>query len=86
MRPRRGSRIEVGVSYVLDASAFPDTSASNYPFDPADVLVAAFFVLEENPSGQEIYEGIGVLRAVPEPSLACLVAVGALLAAGTRRR
>jgi hypothetical protein len=81
-----GGRIEVGVSYLLDASAFSDSLPSNYPFDPAAVRVALFFVFEENSSGQAIFDGIGRLRPLPEPSFAGWVVGCALLWVGIRAR
>ena len=81
-----GGRLEVGVSYLLDASAFSDGAASNYPFDPSDLRVALFFIHEEDGVGQDVYDGIGLLTTVPEPSVAALLAIGALGALPIRRR
>ncbi|HEU4430890.1 MAG TPA: hypothetical protein VFT98_19180 [Myxococcota bacterium] len=79
-----GGRIEVGVSYLLDAGAFADTSPGNYPFDPADLRAAWFFILEEEYDGLDIYEGLGALQSVPEPALAALLAIAALVLGGAR--
>lgn len=80
-----GGRIEIGVSYILDAGAFSDTSPGNYPFDPADVRAAGFFILEENSTGQDIYEGIGQLVAEPSAAGLALCAALALALRGSRR-
>lgn len=76
-----GGRIEVGVSYLLDASAFADGSASNYPFDPADLRVALFFIHEEDDAGLDLYDGIGLLTTVPEASVVALLASGGFVLA-----
>jgi hypothetical protein len=80
-----GGRIEVGVSYILDAGAFADEASSNYPFDPADVRAAVFFIFEEDASSEALFEGFGLLQAVPEPAptgMACcaVLALAALRA------
>lgn len=54
-----GGRIEIGLYYLLDSSAFSNGEISNYPFDLAFVEESLFFILEENSSGQEIYSGSG---------------------------
>lgn len=55
----KGQRLEVGVSYLLNGAAFPDDSLSNYPFNNADVRIALFFILEENPI-DDVYDALGV--------------------------
>lgn len=50
-----GGRIEVGLSYVLDPGAFSSTDPGNYPFDPNDVLMELFFIVEEDDADAEIY-------------------------------
>lgn len=79
-----GGRIEIGVSYLLDAGAFADSSSSNYPFDPADLRLAAFFIFEEDGTSQAIYESVGLLP-VPEPAMA-LAGCAAVLAFVPARR
>ncbi len=83
-----GGRIEVGVTFLLDASAFADSSPSNYPFDPADVRVALFFIFEEDAAGDAVYEAFGLLPQVPEPApaLLALVAGAVLVSARCARR
>ncbi|MCP4935901.1 MAG: hypothetical protein GY927_17250 [bacterium] len=67
-----GGRIEVGLSYILDSNSFNNTNPSNYPFDPTDVEVALFFVLEENSSGIDIYSAGGLINPIPLPAAAWL--------------
>lgn len=92
-----GGRIEVGLSFVLDPAAF---DSAIYPFDPANLLLAVFFILEEDSSGTDIYSGIGPLKSVtlrpfsssgsaaPLPGTAWLLCFGLLAAIPTwyRRR
>lgn len=73
-----GGRIEVGLSYILDKNAFSDESLSNYPFDPSDVLLALFFIAEENSSGDDIYSAVGQINAVPLPATIWLFGAGIL--------
>lgn len=84
-----GGRIEVGLSYVFSADTFANTDPGNYPFDPSDVLLALFFILEEAPGGTDIYSGLGPLSAsqvVPLPAAAWLLGAGLLFLAGFGRR
>ena len=60
-----GGRIEVGLSYIFDASTFIDDSPANYPFDPNDVLLALFFIFEEDATGGDVYSGVGKLDVSP---------------------
>jgi hypothetical protein len=60
-----GGRIEIGLSFVLDAQAFDDASPENYPPDPADVILSVFFIVEFDDQDQEIYAGVGVLDSYP---------------------
>jgi hypothetical protein len=63
-----GGRIEIGLSYILDPSAFSDTDTNNYPFNPDDVELALFFILEEDSSGSDIYSAGGQISSVPLPA------------------
>lgn len=63
-------RIEVGISYLFDSSTFADESLGNYPFDPNDVLLTAYFIFEEDAVGETLYDAIGVVTAVPVPAAA----------------
>jgi len=57
-----GGRVEVGLSYIFAASTFSDTSLSNYPFDPNDVLLDLFFIYEEDVTGGDIYSAMGQIN------------------------
>jgi hypothetical protein len=83
-----GGRIEIGLSYVLDPTAFSGSGAGAYPFDPADLYVAVFFIFEESALGEEIYSAMGNLEPVPLPPSLGLLVTGFLasLAAARRRR
>jgi hypothetical protein len=82
-----GGRIEVGVSYIFDAGTFPNSDNSNYPFDPNDVQLALFFVVEEDSGGLHIYEGYGRITVVPLPASLWLLFVGfAALSTLVRRK
>jgi hypothetical protein len=48
-------RIEVGLSYILDGNAFANTDSNNYPFNPDDLLLSLFFILEEDSSSENHY-------------------------------
>jgi len=63
-----GGRIEIGLSFLLDPNSFSNTDPSNYPFNPADLEVALFFILEENSSGVDIYSAGGQISFVPLPA------------------
>lgn len=59
-----GGRIEVGLSYILNPSAFINDDPSNYPFNQNDLLLSLFFILEEDASGtNDIYDVVGALDA-----------------------
>ena len=82
-------RIEVGLSFVFDASTFPDSSPSNYPFDPNDLLFTLFFLVEED-GNNDVYNALGLvddLRLPPRngaggPNVIPLPAGGLLLISG----
>jgi hypothetical protein len=57
-----GGRIEIGLSYIFDASIFSDDSLSNYPFDPNDLDLALFFIAEFDTLGKEIYSAVGLIN------------------------
>lgn len=78
-----GGRIEIGLSYVLDPAAFSGTGA--YPFDPADLYVAVFFIFEENALGEEIYSAMGNLEPVPLPATLGLLVSGFLASLAAAR-
>lgn len=83
-----GGRLEAGVSYVLDPAAFSSGGAGAYPFDPADLYLAVFFIFEENSQGDDIFGAIGRIDPVPLPATVWLLVTGfaASLAAARRRR
>lgn len=81
-----GGRIEVGLSYLFDASTFSDESPDNYPFDPSDVLLELFFILEENGIGEDVYSGLGKLNPVPLPASSWLFGTGIVFLVGLMRR
>ena len=56
-----GGRIEVGLSYILAGNAFANTDPGNYPFNPEDLILALFFIVEENISGVTIFDAVGQL-------------------------
>ncbi len=80
-----GGRIEIGVSYIFDGATFDDASLGNYPFDPNDVMLALFFITEENSLGRTSYAAVGALHPVPLPATAWLLGSG-LLALFARAR
>ncbi|MEN8803363.1 MAG: hypothetical protein ABF297_15445 [Thiogranum sp.] len=81
-----GGRIEVGLSYILDPNAFANTDTSNYPFNPGDVELALFFILEEDADGLDIYSAGGQINPVPVPAAVYLFASGLLGLIGVSRR
>lgn len=58
-----GSRIEAGLTYFLNGSAFNNESQANYPFDQADVLLSTFFILED--AGTDLFDGSGLVLDLP---------------------
>jgi hypothetical protein len=81
-----GGRIEVGVSYLFDANTFSNEDVSNYPFDSNDVLLALFFILEEDGIGNDIYSAVGRIEVVPLPAAAGLFGVSMGMLGFVRRR
>lgn len=81
-------RLEVGLSYVLHSDAFPNDDLSNYPFSPSDVLLGAYFLVEEDIELGLVYDGIGRndLAIIPVPAAAWLFASGLALLGWFRRR
>ena len=71
-----GGRIEIGLSYILDSNSFFNTDLSNYPFDPANVEVALFFIFEEDSTGTEVYSAGGPISSVPLPASIWLLGSG----------
>ena len=69
-----GGRIEIGLSYILDSNSFSNTDLSNYPFDPANVEVALFFIFEEDSTGTDVYSAAG--PTVPLPASIWLLGSG----------
>ena len=80
-----GGRIEVGLSYILDAASFDNEDPGNYPFDSVDVLATLFFIVEDNALGDEIYNVVGLVTPVPLPAGIVLFS-GALFSLGFCRR
>jgi hypothetical protein len=56
-----GGRIEIGLSYVFDQGTFSNESLDNYPFDPNDVLLGLFFIVEEDAGSGVVYSAVGKL-------------------------
>ena len=81
-----GGRIEVGLSWLLSASAFPDEDIGNYPFDPADVILNVFFIVEQDDSMDTIYDAFGVVTPIPLPAAAWLFPAGLVAGLGWMRR
>jgi hypothetical protein len=54
-------RIEIGTTFILDASAFDDDSLDNYPPNFEDIRVWLFFIFEEDSQGEEIYSALGAV-------------------------
>ena len=70
-----GGRIEIGLSYILDSNSFSNNDLSNYPFDPANVEGALFFILEEDSTGTDVYSAGGP-SSVPLPASIWLLGSG----------
>lgn len=83
-----GGRIEIGVSYIFAPDTFADDSPANYPFDPADVQLSLFFVLEQNAAGDDIYDVLGVMpmAPIPEPGTLALWLAGLAASGAAWRR
>jgi len=80
-------RIEIGISYILRPDAFDDEDPNNsYPFDPNDVLMSLYFIVEEDSSDVEIYNAIGRISVVPLPAAAWLFGSGVLALPVAARR
>ncbi|MCP4264639.1 MAG: PEP-CTERM sorting domain-containing protein [Candidatus Brocadiaceae bacterium] len=71
-----GGRIEIGLSYLFDATTFSDENLNNYPFDPDEVQMALFFIAEEDFNGDDNYSAVGELNAVPLPGTLLLFGTG----------
>ena len=87
-----GGRIEVGVSFLFDASTFPGALPLSIQFVAQNAQAALFFITEFDASQNEIYSGVGLVEsgAIPAPPALVLMATGlALTVAGryiSRRR
>lgn len=84
-----GSRIEVGVSYLLTANAIETSGGNPYPFDPQKLVFSNFFVIEEG-SGAD-YDILGLIEvgpaiALPIPAAAWLFPTGLIAGLGWMRR
>ncbi|NNF15984.1 MAG: hypothetical protein HKN70_04510, partial [Gammaproteobacteria bacterium] len=55
-------RLEAGVSYILRPDAFASGDLGEYPFAPNDVLLALFFIIEED-GDNDVYDIIGVFAS-----------------------
>jgi len=81
-------RIEVGVSYLFPADTFDNADLGNYPFDPNDLIVSVFFIVEEG--GGAEYDAVGLIEvgpaAVPLPAAAWLFPAGLIAGLGWMRR
>ena len=62
-----GGRIEVGLNYILDGNAFANTDPGNYPFNPNELILTLFFIVEEDVSGVTIFDAVGQANTVPAP-------------------
>ena len=58
-----GGRIEIGLSYIFPPTTFANDNLSNYPFNPNDIQLALFFILEEDNLGGDIYHGVGQISS-----------------------
>ena len=58
-------RIEVGLSFLFPGDTFNDESPENYPFDPNDLLLSLFFIVEEDNVGEDVYSAVGLLIDTP---------------------
>lgn len=88
-------RIEVGLSFILQPDAVASEDPSGYPFDPDDLLLTLFFVLQED-GDNDIFDALGVVDdltlpfAIPDdpsdngvvPTVIPLPATGVLLLFG----
>jgi hypothetical protein len=81
-----GGRIEVGLSYLLEPTAFDDDAQDNFPFDPADLIGGIFFIYEEDAAGADLYSGFGQITAVPLPAAAWLFGGALVGLAGLSRK
>jgi len=57
-----GGRLEIGLSYIFAADTFSNSSLDNYPFDPDEVLLDLFFIVEENADDTNVFYGLGKLN------------------------
>jgi len=55
------SRIEIGLSYIFNQSTFSNESLDNYPFNPNDVLLSLFFIVEQDAGSGIVYSALGKL-------------------------
>jgi hypothetical protein len=62
-----GGRVEIGLSYVLDSSAFPNNDLRNYPFNSDKVKLAMFFIFEEDAADQNIFSAGGKIQQPISP-------------------
>jgi hypothetical protein len=81
-----GGRIEIGLSYLLDQNTYTGSSVPMFPLDPNDIVLALFFIIEEDSSGTEIYNALGVVQPVPVPAAFWLFGSGLLALGGMARR
>ena len=86
-------RIEVGLSYLFPADTIDNNDPSNYPFDPNDVALSLFFIVEEGGGASydalgviRVGPGIGALTGVPLPAAAWLFPAGLIAGLGWMRR
>jgi hypothetical protein len=64
-RLANGNRIEIGLSYYLDADAFNDSNPDDFSLAPEKIQVGLFFIFEENVDNQDIYSAIGKISPAP---------------------
>lgn len=80
-----GNRVEVGLSYILDPSAFD--SSGMYPFDPDKRLLTLYFIIEQLPgASDDIYNVLGRDYVVPLPASVWLFGSALGLLGFARRR